>query len=189
MLKTVATTVVVLLMSSNSYSTAPFLEWRPKQFVYDGHIFFNATSSAVQGEQFLLNQQLSNIKLGFELQMNDWNTTKGLFIYNTLPTPMSPQLYLDQIYHEFKNPDSYWFVGAGKRWLPFGSSKSELIYKPLTKALGQTNELTAMIGYISDCFMNLSLFNPNSEVHSPGLPYYNLNMGIHKKIMILEEVT
>lgn len=181
MIKIIAILTAIFLIPLNIFAEPVVLEWRPKRFSYEGHIFFNATNSAVQGERYLLNQQLSNVKLGSELQINDWNKTKGLLIYNTLPTPINPQFYFDQLYHEIKNPNSHWYLEGGRKWVAFGNYKSDLIYKPLTKALGQTNELTAVIGYDTDYYMNVSLFSPYSRISSSSLPYYNLNVGTHKK--------
>ncbi|WP_420911421.1 LbtU family siderophore porin [Legionella norrlandica] len=156
--------------------------FKSEKFTYDGHIFFNATNSAIQGEKYLLNQQLSNIKLGSELHVTDWNKIKGLLIFNTLPTPVAPQLYLEQFYDEFQIPSSNAFFSIGKKWLTFGSYKSDLIYKPLTKALGQTNEVTAVFGYDSSFYTNASFFEPYSRVKSSSLPlYYNLNTGLHNE--------
>lgn len=157
--------------------------FKSQNFTYDGHIFFNATNSAIQGEKYLLNQQLSNIKLGTELQVTDWNKMKGLLIFNTLPTPVAPQLYLEQLYDEFKMPPSNAFFTIGRKWLTFGNYKNDLIYKPLTKALGQTNEATAVIGYDSLYYANASFFEPYSRTKTSSLPlYYNLNAGLHNKI-------
>ncbi|KTD73080.1 LbtU family siderophore porin [Legionella tucsonensis] len=181
MAKIISIFTVILLIPLNVFAKSAVLEWRPKRFSYEGHIFFNATNSAVQGERFLLNEQLSNIKLGSELQINDWNKTKGLLIYNTLPTPINPQIYFDQLYHEFKSPNFHWYFEGGRKWVTFGNYKNDLIYKPLTKALGQTNELTAVMGYDADYYMSLSLFSPYSRIRSSSLPYYNLNFGTHKK--------
>ncbi len=181
MIKIIAIFIAILLMPNTIFAKTLALEWRPKRFSYEGHVFFNATNSAVQGEKYLLNQQLSNIKLGSELQINDWNKTKGLLIYNTLPTPLNPQLYFDQFYNEVKNPNSDWYLEGGKKWLTFGNYKNDLIYKPLTKALGQTNELTAVIGYGREYYANLSLFSPYSRIRSSSLAYYNLNLGAHNK--------
>ncbi|WP_454783902.1 LbtU family siderophore porin [Legionella sp. WA2024007413] len=181
MIKISAIFAAILLIPLNVFAQSALFQMHPKRFSYEGHIYFNATNSAVQGERYLLNQQLSNIKLGSEIQMNDWTKVKGLLIYNTLPTPINPQFYFDQLYNEFKNPHSHWYLEGGKKWIAFGNYKNELIYKPLTKALGQTNELVAAMGYDSEYYMNVSLFSPYTRVHSSNLPYYNLNIGTHKK--------
>ncbi|QLZ69353.1 MULTISPECIES: LbtU family siderophore porin [Legionella] len=181
MIKIIAMFAAILLIPFHVFAKPAVLEWRPKRFSYEGHVFFNATNSAVQGEKYLLNQQLSNVKLGSELQINDWNKTKGLLIYNTLPTPINPQFYFDQLYHELKIPNSHWYLEGGRKWVAFGNYKSDLIYKPLTKALGQTNELTAVMGYDADYYMNVSIFSPYSRISYSSLPYYNLNVGIHKR--------
>lgn len=155
---------------------------KDKKFTYEGHVFFNATNSAAQGEKYLLNQQLSNIKLGSEWQLADWNRVKGLLIYNTLPTPIAPSLYFEQLYDKFDLNSSDLFFDVGRKWLSFGNYKNDLIYKPLTKALGQTNEITSVFGYDSLYYANVSLFEPYSRIQSSFIPlYYNFNMGIHNK--------
>ncbi|WP_454780971.1 LbtU family siderophore porin [Legionella sp. WA2022007384] len=181
MIKIIATFAAFLLVSFNIFAKSALFEWHPKRFTYEGHVYFNATNSAVQGGRYLLNQQLSNVKLGSELQMNDWSKVKGLLIYNTLPTPINPQLYIDQLYNEFKNPNSHWYLEGGKKWITFGNYKNDLIYKPLTKALGQTNELAAVMGYDAEYYINVSLFSPYSPIRSSNLPYYNLNVGTHNR--------
>lgn len=153
---------------------------KTKRFSYEGHIFFNATNSATQGEKYLLNQQLSNIKLGSELWLTDWNKMKGLLIFNTLPTPVAPQLYFEQLYDEFKIRPSNAYIEVGKKWLNFGSYKNDLIYKPLTKALGQTSETTLVLGYDNFHYVNVSFFEPFSRIQFSSLPlYYNVNIGAH----------
>ncbi|ETO94289.1 LbtU family siderophore porin [Legionella oakridgensis] len=164
----------------NLAASIPHFQPGPLSFTYDGHLFFNATNSAVQGEKYLLNQQLSNIKLNSELQMTAEHKLKGLFIYNTVPTPIAPKYYFDQLYEEFNPELSNWTVQAGKNWLAFGRYKNDLIYKPLTKALGQTNESVVFLGYDATYYVNLSFFHPYSRIRSSPLPlYYNLDLGIH----------
>ncbi len=114
------------------------------------------------------------------MSLHNWDKIKGLLIYNTLPTPINPQVYVDQLYNEFKTP-SHFYLEGGKKWLTFGNYKTDLIYKPLTKALGQTNELAAVLGYDSNYYANVSLFRPYSKIHSSSLPAYNLNLGSHKE--------
>lgn len=181
MTKIIALCVAILLISFDSFAKDPVSKGTTKRFSYEGHLFFNATNSAVRGEKYLLNQQLSNVKLGSELLLNDWNKIKGLLIYNTLPTPINPQVYIDQLYNQFKKPGSNLYFDGGKKWLSFGSYKTDLIYKPLTKALGQTNELAAVLGYDNHYYANLSLFTPYSKIASNSLPFYNLNLGTHKE--------
>ncbi|MBX3709718.1 MAG: LbtU family siderophore porin [Gammaproteobacteria bacterium] len=152
-----------------------------KNFSYDGHIFFNATKSGVQGERYLLNEQLSNIKLTTDWQLTSWLKWHGLLIYNTLPTPITPSLYFEQAY--FNLTPSQWpnrFISLGKKWLPFGSYKNDLIYKPFTKALGQTNAMAIELGYDNFYYTNVTLYHPHTIMYSSSLPaYYNLNAGLH----------
>lgn len=163
-----------------SFAATEYSIFENKRFSYEGHVFFNATNSATQGEKYLLNQQLSNVKLDSKLQLTELNTLKGLLIYNTFPTPVTPTLFFDQLYDEYK--PSGLFFEAGKKWLTFGNYKNDLIYKPITKALGQTNQITTVIGYDSLYYANLSLFEPYSRIKPSSLPfYYNLNMGIHNR--------
>ncbi len=171
-----------VILSMITYANPISDLYKNKKLTYEGHIFFNATNSATQGERYLLNQQLSNIKLGSELKLTDWNTLKALIIYNTLPTPINPSLYFEQLYDKFIIESSHLFIDVGRKWLPFGTYKNDLIYKPLTKALGQTNEVTTVIGYDSTFYTNVSLFEPYSRIKNSSLPlYYNLNMGVHDK--------
>lgn len=166
---------------ANSGSIDNFL-LEDRKFSYEGHVFFNATNSSSQGEKYLLNQQLSNVKLGSEYQFSNWNKIKGLVIYNTLPTPIAPNVYFEQLYGENKNESSDWGIEAGRKWVAFGNYKNDLIYKPYTKALGQTNESTIVMAYDSFYYMNLSLYQPFSRVKSLSLPfYYNIAMGVHNR--------
>jgi hypothetical protein len=156
--------------------------YKNKNFSHEGHIFFNATNSATQGERYLLNQQLSNIKLGSELKLTDWNKLKALLIYNTLPTPIAPSLYFEQLYDKFEINFTNLFIDIGRKWLPFGTYKNDLIYKPLTKALGQTNEVTTVLGYDSTFYANAALFEPYSRIKNSSFPlYYNFNIGVHEQ--------
>ncbi|WP_232051843.1 LbtU family siderophore porin [Aquicella siphonis] len=148
-------------------------------FNYDGHVFFNVSQSGAQGEKYLLNEQLSNIKLATDWRPASWVKWHGLLIYNTSPTPITPALYFEQAFFDFQSgrmPDKY--ISIGKKWLPFGSYKNDLIYKPLTKALGQTNELALELGYDNVNYASLSFYKPHSTIRSAALPvYYNLNAG------------
>ncbi|RUR06320.1 LbtU family siderophore porin [Legionella sp. km772] len=179
MIRLIFCTALIFLFNFTSYAKA--LNTESKQFSYEGHLFFNATNSAAQGERYLLNQQLSNVKLGSELMLNDWNKAKSLLIYNTVPTPINPQLYFDQLYNQFKIPGSNMYFDGGKKWINFGNYKTDLIYKPLTKALGQTNEAAAVLGFDAAFYSNVSLFTPYSKIASHSLPFYNLNIGTHKQ--------
>lgn len=171
-----------MIIQIASFAASEYKLFENKRFHYDGHVFFNVTNSATQGEKYLLNQQLSNVKLGSELQLTDTNTLRSLLIYNTFPTPVTPTLFFDQLYDEYHNESSSLFFEAGKKWLSFGSYKNDLIYKPLTKALGQTNQIAVVAGYHSLYYANLSLFDPYSRIKPSSIPfYYNLNMGIHNK--------
>ncbi|VEG90855.1 LbtU family siderophore porin [Legionella spiritensis] len=150
---------------------------------YQGHVFFNVTDSAPVGESYLLNQQLSSVKLESEYQPGKWSRLKGLLIYNTTPTPITPTFFLEQLYAGVKRPElPKWYLEVGRKWLAFGSYRNDLIYKPLTKALGQTNEQIIVIGYDSLVYANAGIFYPHSRIQSSSLPvYYNLNGGFHKK--------
>jgi hypothetical protein len=170
----------VIMCSFITFADSADRLFEQKKFTYDGHIFFNATNSAAQGERYLLNQQLSNIKLGSEWQLTDWNKANALLIYNTVPTPIAPSLYFEQLYDTFDLYPSQLIFEAGKKWLVFGRYRSDLIYKPLTKALGQTNEVTTVLSYEDYTYANVSLFEPYSRIKSSSLPvYYNFNIGVH----------
>jgi hypothetical protein len=185
MLKIMSLALAVLsemIIPIASFATGDYKIFENKRFHYDGHVFFNVTNSATQGEKYLLNQQLSNVKLGTQLQVTDTNTLRGLLIYNTFPTPVTPTLFFDQLYDEYQKESPGLFFEAGKKWLNFGSYKNDLIYKPLTKALGQTNQIAVIAGYDSLYYANLSLFDPYSRIKPSSLPfYYNLNVGMHSK--------
>ncbi|MFO3150648.1 siderophore legiobactin import outer membrane protein LbtU, partial [Legionella pneumophila serogroup 1] len=162
--------ILMLNVTGLAFADAGDSLFKNEKLTYDGHLFFNAANSAIQGEKYLLNQQLSNIKMGSELQVTDWNKMKGLLIYNTLPTPVAPQFYFEQFYDELQIESSNIFFAFGKKWLTFGNYKSDLIYKPLTKALGQTNEVAAIIGYDSLYYANASFFKPYSRISTSSLP-------------------
>lgn len=148
-------------------------------FTYDGHLFFNATTSAQPGARYLLNQQLSNLKVNLEMSVNKWSTMKGLLVYNTQPTPIAPRYFFDQLFDLIRFNHSDWVIEGGKNWLNFGRYKSNLIYKPLTKALSQTNALMISIGYDADVYTNVSLFMPKSRIITSYLPvYYNIDLGL-----------
>lgn len=151
------------------------------KLTYQGHLYFNATKSGLQGEKYLLNQQISNLKLFLQQRLSPWGELKALAIYNKLPTPLTPRFYFEQFYLTFKSPqETKWYLEMGRKWVPFGSYQNDLIYKPLTKALGQTNEYTFIVGYHHCYNLSISLFSPHSRIQSSSLPaYYNINTGIH----------
>lgn len=150
-------------------------------FEYHGQIFFNITDSNTQGESYLLNQQFSNIKLITDYTLNDKTKFHGLFIYNHFPTPIISRFYIEQAYLTLQYHPSCQ-IQLGKKWVPFGVYKNALIYKPLTKALGQTNDNMMTLSYGNSYYSNFTLFYPRSKMKSSSLPvYYNLNIGIKDK--------
>lgn len=153
----------------------------PNNFEYRGQIFFNVTDTNTQGESYLLNQQFSNIKLTTDYQLNDTINFHGLFIYNHFPTPIISRFYIEQAYFTLTK-HAAWKTQIGKKWVPFGNYKNALIYKPLTKALGQTNDEMITFGYGDIYYANFTLFYPRSKIKSSSLPaYYNLNLGLKNK--------
>lgn len=176
------TILLAFLLLSTTGVAATKKTLQPGQFSYDGHVFLNATKSAVRGENYLLNEQLSNIKLATDWQIKSWLKWHGLVIYNTAPTPIMPTIFIEQAYLEANHPTkSGWFMVAGKKWLTFGNYKNDLIYKPLTKALGQTNNGAFEIGYDQHYYANATLAYPHSKVRTSSLPlYYNLNAGFRQ---------
>jgi hypothetical protein len=58
-----------------------------KRFEYDGRIYFNATHSGMHGEDYLLNEQLSNVKLNSHFNLSEQVKLRALFTYNTIPVP------------------------------------------------------------------------------------------------------
>lgn len=178
-------TLVILLYGANAEAafTWPANKGQGEETVtLKGHMYFNVTHSGVQGEQYLLNQQLSNIKLIADWRFVPWGKLHGLMIYNSWPTPLYPRVYLDEAYLELKEPSlTKWYAVGGRQWIPFGVYKNDLIYKPATKALSQTNEYAALVGWDDHYYANVSLFPPRTKIKSSSLPlYYNLNMGIHE---------
>lgn len=150
------------------------------QFTNEGHIFYNGAYTGSPGEKYLLNQDLSNIKLSSQLQFNEWSKIYGLLIFSNSPTPITPTLYFEQLYGEFKMPQTNWYMRLGKVWVPFGNYKNDLIYKPFTKAYGQTNEYAIVVGYDNFYYANLSLYAPHTRIQSSIVPiHYNVNFGIH----------
>ncbi len=143
-------------------------------------LFLNATRSGIQGENYLLNEQLSNIKLNTDLRLDEWNRFHSVLIYNTAPTPINPELYFDEAYLQTKNiKRSPWYLQLGRKWLTFGNYKNDLIYKPFTKALGQTREYAVIAGYENKVYANMSAFFPYTHVRSAALPFaYNVNTGV-----------
>ncbi|KTD46988.1 coiled-coil protein [Legionella rubrilucens] len=168
----------ILSASSDAALPHPF---QNERFAYQGHVFFNVSDSALAGERYLLNQQLSNVKLESDWAFSEKSQIKGLLIYNTLPTPVTPELYFEQLYLDLHEPAlARFYFNAGRKWLPFGSYKNDLIYKPLTKAMGQTNEDTIIMAFDNRFYGSVSLFSPHSRVRSSRLDYYyNLNTGWH----------
>ncbi|QRN03058.1 LbtU family siderophore porin [Legionella sp. MW5194] len=171
-----------LFILSSSVAALPH-PFENERFSYQGHVFFNVSDSAMAGERYLLNQQLSNVKLESDWAFREKSQIKGLLIYNTLPTPVTPELYFEQLYLGLHEPAMAWFyVDAGRKWLPFGNYKNDLIYKPLTKAMGQTNEDTLVMAFDNRVYGSVSLFSPHSRVRSSTLDYYyNLNTGWHNE--------
>lgn len=153
---------------------------------FRGDIFFNVTHSGVQGEEYLLNQQLSNIKLYTDVDLNAWTKIHSLLIYNSVPTPIYPALYFDEAFLQMKSPTQPFVMRIGKTWVNFGRYKNDLIYKPMTKALGQTNEYAVELGYDQQYYGLLSLFPAHRKVKDSSMPfYYSLNAGMHQKSEIL----
>lgn len=146
-----------------------------------GHMYFNVSHSGIQGEQYLLNQQLSTMKLITDFRPTTWARVHGLLIYNSVPTPLYPRVYFDEAFLELKEPRlTHWYAIGGRQWVPFGIYKNDLIYKPMTKALGQTNEYAALIGYDNHYYANIALFQPRTRIKASSLPlYYTLNTGLH----------
>lgn len=146
-------------------------------------LFLNATRSSLPGGRYLLNEQLSNIKFNADLRLNDWNRFHAVLIYNTAPTRLNPGLFFDEAFLQTKNSSqSPWFFESGKKWLTFGNYKNDLIYKPFTKALGQTNEYAIVAGYEKNAYANISVFNPYVHVRNASAPFsYNFNAGIKQE--------
>lgn len=150
------------------------------KFTHEGHIFYNASLTGSADEKYLLNQDVTNIKLSSQLQLNEWSKIYGLLIYTTVPTPLTPTLYFEQLYADFKIPQIKYNMRLGKLWVPFGNYKNDLIYKPFSKALGQTNEYAVVVGYDNVYYANLSLFAPHTHIRNSSLPvHYNINLGLH----------
>ena len=160
---------------------------RINNFTFGGHVYYVATHAGLQGERYLLNQEFTSVKLSGDLALSPTSHLHGLFIYNTTPSPLYPQYYFDELFVLLqRSKDDNWFIKAGKQWLPFGIYKNDLIYKPTTKALGQTNEPALLAGYDAQYYWNLSLFKPRSRIRSSALPfYYNLNIGTKDQISSL----
>lgn len=153
--------------------------FKTSTFNYDGHIYFNLSHSGVSGERYLLNEQLSNIKLATDWRPAPWISWHGLLIYNTSPTPITPSFYFEQAYLNFLPARNHnFYLSAGKKWLAFGSYKNDLIYKPLAKALGQTNEYAVELGYHAANYASITFYRPHSVIRSSSIPvHYNLNVG------------
>lgn len=154
------------------------------QFSYHGHVYVNASHSGAAGEKYLLNQQLSNVKLYSDYQLFNDVKLHTLLIYNSVPNPILPRLYFEQAYLDIHHPlPANMNMELGKKWVAFGNYKNDLIYKPLTKALGQTNAYTMVMGYDNYSYANVSLYQPHSNIRSSSLPiYYNVNTGLHNDI-------
>jgi hypothetical protein len=101
----------------------------------------------------------------------------AMFVYNPWPTPIYPSYYFDELYNQFQWDES-WYTKLGRQWIPFGSYRSDLIYKTFTKALGQTNEDALLINYNKNHFYtNVSVFRPHTNIKSSLLPIsYNINV-------------
>jgi hypothetical protein len=147
------------------------------------HAFFNVTHSGIQGERYLLNQQFTNVKIYSDIRYTEWSRIHGLLIYNSAPSPLYPRFYMDEIFLELKKTSlTKWFTVGGKQWVPFGNYKNDLIYKPLTKALGQTNEYAVLVGYDDFYYSKLAFFRPETRIQSSSLPlYYTIAIGMHDK--------
>lgn len=156
--------------------------WPSDRVTFYGRIYFNATRSGIQGEQYLLNQQLSNIKLYSNAKLTNNRTIHAVFIYNTVPTPINPLFYFDELFLELKDTESPWSTEIGRKWVPFGSYKNDLIYKPLTKALGQTNEYGVILAWENHYYAKMALFGPHTKIISSRFPfYYAINLGVKQK--------
>lgn len=65
-------------------------------------MYFNVTHSGVQGEKYLLNQQLSSVQLLADLRLTEKTKIHSLLVYNPDPTPINPRVYLDEVFLETK---------------------------------------------------------------------------------------
>ena len=146
-----------------------------------GFIYLNATESASQGEKYLLNQQLSSVQWGVDWTPTTTTKVHSLFVYNPWPTPIYPTFYFEELYAEFKKLP-YGYIDIGRKWVPFGNYRNDLIYKPLTKALGQINEEAIQIGYANTFYGSLAFFKPHTEINTQNIPIsYTLNLGMQQE--------
>lgn len=181
------THITACLLSAPLYALSPGKLVAFDKFSYHGHVYFNASHSGVAGEKYLLNQQISNVKLYSDYQLFSDSKLHTLLIYNSAPNPILPRLYFEQAYLDVHHSlPTHMNIELGKKWVAFGSYKNDLIYKPLTKALGQTNAYTMVLGYDDYHYANFSLYQPHSKIQSSTLPvYYNVNAGVHNEILDL----
>lgn len=145
-----------------------------------GFIYFSATEPANHVENYLLNQQLSSMQLNMDWTPTTMTKVHSVFIYNPTLTPIYPTFYFEELYGELKKaPNGY--IDIGRKWVPFGNYRNDLVYKPLTKALGQTNEDAIQIGVNNQYYASLSVFKPHTEITTQNVPIsYALNLGIQK---------
>jgi hypothetical protein len=163
------------------YLVYPSVVFAQEIFTYDLLTYFNVTHSGLKGEPYLFNKQLSTIKFSSDLQLNSWSKIHTLFIYNKTPLPIAPTFYFDEAYIDIKKPESSWGIVAGRKWLPFGAFKSDLIYKPFTKAMGQTNEDHLGVSFTQkELYTSAEFFKPHIPIKSTTALQYNFNTGLKK---------
>jgi hypothetical protein len=167
-------TVICILFSP--FALAVY--FNEKKVNFYGYLYLNATHAGFQGERYLLNQQLSSIQLGLDWEMVRWSKLHAVFVYNPWPNPLYPTFYFDELYNQFSWQE-FWYSKIGRQWVPFGNYRSDLIYKPLAKALGQTNEDAILFGYDRQLlYANISIFSPHTPINNSLSPlFYNLNTG------------
>lgn len=150
----------------------------PDKLTASGYLYLNATESAAQGEKYLLNKQLSSIQLNLDWKPTNTAIVHSVFIYNPWPTPIASRFYFEQLYTEFKITP-FWYTNVGRKWMPFGNYRNDLIYKPLTKALGQTNEDAIQLGFNDKYYASLAIYKPHTTIDSQQIPIsYTMNLGV-----------
>jgi len=181
----IAAIILLIFLVSNVLAepslTSPF-------FSYNGVTYLNVTHSGLHGEKYLLNKQLSTVQISLDLRPVPWGKFHSLFIYNRTPTPVAPTLYFDEAYFEFSTTATSTLV-VGKKWLGFSANKTDLIYKPLTKALGQTNETVVGGSFALDkVYSQLTFFQPHSKMTSILPLQYSFNLGVKDDSSLVSDV-
>jgi hypothetical protein len=100
----------------------------------------------------------ATVELGLEAEVNAWVAVELLLLYEE-DTDNNGDFNVDTALITLANPDTNWFVRAGRSTLPFGLYPTQMISDPLTLDLGEINDSAIEAGYaVGEFEFSLFLF-------------------------------